>query len=231
LEQLQKQRRASLKTKGQGTEYNADLEAFNQAVRKARADKESRQAELAVLWAKLAEVTASLKDKLQVLEKIREMYPHNRKILSGLAFYSAADEAWPQALEYIRTFLKGEGRQTPDRMSLGLLEAGILHHQGLEEEARTNLEAYVRRTRDPWFLTISEYLMGKQTEDSLKKRAGESAENLITAYTPLGFWAEGSGDKKKAIKHYKEALESFLDTWFEYDFAKERLKRLRESAE
>ena len=73
--------------------------------------------------------------------------------------------------------------------------------------------------------------MGKQTEDSLKKRAEESAENLITAYTSLGFWAEGSGDKKKAIKHYKEALESFMEVWFEYDFAKERLKRLRKPAE
>jgi S1-C subfamily serine protease/predicted DNA-binding protein len=231
LEQLQKGRRELLKTKDKWAVYNADVEAFNQDVQKALAEKQTRRTELVTLWAKLVEETAEVKDKLQVLEKIKQMYPNNRAILSGLAFYSAADEKWPQALEYIRTYLTGEGRQNSDRMSLGLLKAGILHFQGLDEEARTSLEAYVRRTRDPWYLTISEYLLGKQTEDSLKKRAGESPENLVTAYAPLGFWAEGSGDKKKAIKHYKEALESFLDSWLEYDFAKERLKRLKKPSE
>jgi lipoprotein NlpI len=115
-------------------------------------------------------------------------------------------------------------------MGLGLMEAGILHYQGQEVEAQTNLEAFLRRTRDPWYQTISEYLLGKQSEDLLKKQAGETPENLITASTVLGFWSEGSGDKNKAIKHYKEALGTFLDTWLEYDFAKERIKRLKQPA-
>ncbi len=29
------------------------------------------------------------------------MYPENRQLLVGLAYYSAADEAWPEALEYV----------------------------------------------------------------------------------------------------------------------------------
>ncbi|UCF56695.1 MAG: trypsin-like peptidase domain-containing protein, partial [Deltaproteobacteria bacterium] len=231
LEQVQKRRRESLQAKDQWAEYNAAVESFNQAVQRAQADKEGRETELAPLRAELAEETASMKDKLQVLEKIQEMYPHNRNILLALAFYSAADEEWPQALKYIRTLLEGEGRHNSVRMSIGLLKAGILHYQGLEHEARASLEAYVRQTRDPWYLTISEYLLGKQTLDALKKEAGKSPENLISAYTPLGFWAEGSGDKKRAIKHYKSALESFLDSWIEYDFAIERLKKLKKPAE
>jgi MoxR-like ATPase len=63
--------------------------------------------------------------------------------------------------------------------------------------------------------------------DSLKKEAGMSPENLITLYTALGLWAEGSGEKKKAVEYYKEALESLLDTWHEFEFARERIKRLR----
>jgi lipoprotein NlpI len=65
----------------------------------------------------------------------------------------------------------------------------------------------------------------------LKTGAGKNPENLISAYTSLGFWAEGSGDKKRAIKHYKLALESYLDSWIEYDFAIERLKKLKKPAQ
>jgi len=30
-----------------------------------------------------------------------------------------------------------------------------------------------------------------------------------------------------AIRYYKEALISYMDNWIEYDFAKERVKKLR----
>jgi hypothetical protein len=62
----------------------------------------------------------------------------------------------------------------------------------------------------------------------LKKGAGVSPENLITLYTALGFWAEGAGKKEGAVDHYKVALESLLDTWHEFEFARERIKRLRQ---
>ena len=61
----------------------------------------------------------------------------------------------------------------------------------------------------------------------VEAQAGGSPENLITVSTVLGFWSEGSGEKNKAIRYYNEALGTFLDTWREYDFAKERLKRLK----
>ncbi len=231
LEEVQKRRRKSLKTDKEWAEYNANLGLFNQALGKAQSDKKSREEQLAPLRTKLAEETTTMKEKLEVLKKIRELYPHNRNIDLALAFYSAADEAWPQALEYIAAVLKEDGRQNAERMSLGLLKAGILHYQGLHDEARESLETYIHQTRDPWYLTISEYLLGKETLDALKKGAGKSPENLISAYTPLGFWAEGSGDKKNAVKHYKVALESFLDSWVEYDFAVERLKKLKKPAQ
>ncbi len=73
-------------------------------------------------------------------------------------------------------------------------------------------------------------MQGKKTEETLKIQAGESPEHLVTGHTVLGFWAESSGNKKEAIKHYKEALASFLDNWPEYLFAKERFMRLKKSA-
>ncbi|MBW2518306.1 MAG: trypsin-like peptidase domain-containing protein, partial [Deltaproteobacteria bacterium] len=230
LEQLQKRRRKALKTKAQWQEYSKNIEAFNKSVKDKLEQDTKLKAELSPLMAKFIDETVAIKEKQEVLKKIAEIYPHNRKIYVALSFYSAASEDWSQALEYIRIFLDGGGRQNADRMSLGILEAGILNKQGLTEETRTSLQAFVSRTMDPWYLTISDYLLGNQTERSLLEQAGESPENLLTAHSAVGLWAEGSGDKQKAIKHYREALGSFLDTWLEYDFSKERLRRLKQPA-
>ena len=228
LEQLQKRRQKALKTKAQWSTYNEAIQAFDTVVKKAQEAEAKREAELIPLMMAFMDETVAIKERREALRKISEMYPQNRKIFVTLAFYSAADEDWSQALEYTRTFLKGDGRQNTDRMSLGILEAGILHFQGLGDQAQASLEEFVSRTMDPWYLTISDYLLGKQTERSLLEQAGGSPENLITAHAALGLWSEGSGEKQKAIRHYREALGSFLDTWLEYDFSKERLKRLKQ---
>jgi hypothetical protein len=102
---------------------------------------------------------------------------------------------------------------------------------GKNEEARARLEAYRRRIGDPWYRTLTDCLLGEVAVEPLKKAAGESPEKLVTAHTALGFWAEGLGDKERAIEHYKVALESFMDTWLEFDFARERIKSLRRASE
>ena len=227
LEEIQKRRRKIINSEAQLVKYNANVEAFERQVRKVLPEKRAREEKLAPLRSQLMTKGGSINEKVAVLEKIHGIDSENRQILVGLAFYSAAKEAWPQALKYIRTFAKGGGRPYGYRMSLELLEAGILHYQGNNVEAQAGLEAFLRFTRDPWYQSICEYLLGKKTEDFLKKQAGESPENLITVSTALGFWFEGSGNKNKAIRYYNEALGTFLDTWREYDFAKERLKRLK----
>jgi S1-C subfamily serine protease len=231
LENVQKHRREVMKTKKLLTQYNKNVTAFEQKVKTSLEEKKDLEEKIAPLRMKLISDVTIVADKLKALEEIRVLLPENRQLLVGLAYFSVAEEAWPRALEYIRTFLKQGGRQYSDRMGLGLMESGILHYQGLEVEAQASLEEFLRDTSDPWYQTISEYLLGKQTEDFLKKQAVESPENLITASTALGFWSEGSGDKEKAIRHYKEALGTFLDTWFEYDFAKERIKKLKMPAQ
>ena len=228
LEQLQNHLRNALKTKAQWKAYNKELEAFNKSVKDKLEQDVELKAELTPLMAKFVDESVAIREKREVLKKISEIYPKNRKIYVALSFYSAADEDWAQSLEYIRIFLKSGGRQNADRMGLGILEAGILNLLGRHDETRASIEAFVGRTMDPWYLTISDYLSGKQTERSLLEQAGESPENLLTAHSTVGLWAEGSGDKQKAIKHYREALGSFLDTWLEYDFSKERLMRLKQ---
>ena len=52
----------------------------------------------------------------------------------------------------------------------------------------------------------------------------------MTAYTVMGFWNEGAGRPENALKNYKVALEAFLDDWLEYDFARERIKKLKKAS-
>jgi len=105
------------------------------------------------------------------------------------------NEKFECALEYARTFLKIRGRENAGRLSVGLLEVEVLHNMGRMEEAKASLEGYCRRIKDLWYLAISDYLFGKQIEQSLSEKAEESPENLVVWHTALGFWAEGSGDK------------------------------------
>jgi tetratricopeptide (TPR) repeat protein len=218
LDQVQKRRLDSFQGQARYAEYQAEMD---------QVEKEGRRAKLAVFTDRFEEDSATPRDKREILEKILEIAPSNPDLLVGLAFYSAMEEAWEKALEYARTYLKREGRENAGRLRVGLLEGGILHHMGRQKQARAALEAYGRRTKDPWYRFLSECLLGEKTVDSLKKEAGESPEKLITAHTALGFWAEGSGEKERAIEHYKVALESFMDTWLEFDFARERIKSLR----
>jgi S1-C subfamily serine protease len=227
LAQFYKQRRASLRTAEEWAAFNAELEAFNRQVKDVRSAKQSLQEQLAPLIARAGGGTLGLEQKLPVLEKIHSLIPDNRSLLAELAYGSAANQDWDKSLGYIQSFLNTAVRENARRLSIEILETSILKNQGKEDEARQHLENYQQRVREPWFLSISDYLLGKETEPSLRAMAGETPEKLLTAFTYMGFWDEGSGEDKKALKHYKEALESFLDDWLEYDFARERIKRLR----
>ncbi len=227
LEEIQKRRLDALQGNGQWAEYQGSIEAFNQIVLKDQMTKDSRRSEVADLRAELQLPASSLKSRREALERILGIAPDNGDVLVGLALYSAMEEAWDEALAYTRTFLKRSGRQSASRLRMGLLEAEILRYTGKQEEARAGLEAYNQVTRDPWFRAISECLLGKRSVESLEKEAGIRPENLITLYTALGLWAEGSGEKERAVEYYKEALESLLDTWHEFEFARERIKRLK----
>jgi tetratricopeptide (TPR) repeat protein len=230
LDQIQRNLRDTLKTQTQWSRYNADLNEWQQALSQARTAGAERRGQMAALNARIADRTTDLEDRLQALEQSRQLAPDNRHVWAALAFYSAAAENWPAALEYVDQFLKTDGRRTTRYMSLELLKACILNYQADEAQTRRVLEKYAAETRDSWYISISEYLRGQQTEQSLRDNARAIPEKILTAYTFMGFWAEGSGEREKALKHYKEALGSFLDDWLEYNFALERIKKIKKPA-
>jgi len=231
LKHVQRERMSSLKYSAERTKFQTQIENFAQTVKKDLSAKAKHRAELEPLIAKFKNGAMNPGDKQAVLEKILEKDKTNGEILLWSAYYSAIAESWNPALEYAQTYLKIEGRESAGRLNLGLLQPEIFHNIGNEEKAKTELEEYKRRTKDPWYRAICECLMNERTEQSLIEKAGESPEYVITAHTALGFWAEGSGDKKMAIRHYKEALGSYMDERVEYEFAIERIKKLRKISE
>jgi hypothetical protein len=99
---------------------------------------------------------------------------------------------------------------------------------GKDQEADDRLTSFVRDEQsDPWYRGIGETLLGEKTEAQLIPGTGESPYDALTAYTAMGFWAEGDNQTQKAVKYYREALGSYLDHRPEYGFARERLRRLQ----
>ena len=227
LKEIQNQRMNALQNKLEKTDYRIEIEAFTRTMEENYVIKSEQRTNLAPLIARLKQESINSEDKQSVLEQILKNDYKNGEILRKLAFYSAMNEKLEYALEYARTFLKIKGRENAGRLSLGLLEAEVLYNAGRKEEARAYLEEYSRRIKDPWYLAISYYLLGKQIQQPLLEEAGKNPEDLVVWHTALGFWAEGSGEQKKAINHYREALGTYMDTLVEYEFAKERIKRLR----
>jgi len=229
LEEVKKERRKVFTTEDQWREHAERVERFEASALETMQSKRKSLERLAPLWARLADGTISLEEKQGILKKALEYDPANRMIPGALAYYSAALEAWPEARELLKKFPKKEGRPNALWLRLQLLEAQILHYQGLEAEAEAELNEACRRIRDPWFLALCGYLQGRRTEESLRKESKDRPEEMVTGYTALGFWAEGSKDKSMALRFYREALNSFLTDWLEYDFARERIKKIKKA--
>ena len=112
-----------------------------------------------------------------------------------------------------------------------MLATEILFNMGRKEDALAQLETFLHNTEAAWYRTIARCLLDQEKEKSLAEKAGESPEFVLTGHAALAFWAEGTGDKDKAIDHYREALGSYMDDMIEYVFAVERIKKLRQKSQ
>ena len=227
LAQVQRQRMASLHKRTKRIKYQAGINKFSKTIEKDYILKREQLEKLAPLIAKLKESLTTPEDKRDILEKIMEIVKVNEAVLVGLVYYSAMNEEWDLALKYARVFLEAGGRENAGFLTVGLLEPCILNNIDRKDEAIERLKVFSNQIKNQWYKHIAKCLLGEETEKSLVQRAGESPEYLITAQCALGFWAEGAGKNKKALKHYKEALGSYMDDWLEYEFTMERIKKLK----
>jgi S1-C subfamily serine protease len=230
LEKTQQQKLAGMEDPGTRRQYQAQLDQFDREFQKSRPKLAEHRALLAPLRAQLGQDSLAPQAKRALLNQILKIDPADGDLLVAMGFYSAMEADWEPALQYAHQFLSLTGRENAGRLQMGLLRAEILLNMGRRKEALAELENFVHNTEDVWYGSIAECLLGRETEQFLAEKAGESPEYVLTGRMALAFWAEGSGDKDKAIDHYREALGSYMDDMIEYAFAVERIKRLRQKS-
>lgn len=229
LESVQEKRSRGFREEQLRTAYMAEVKEWRKGVLATREREHEKKKRLEALQAKAQEESASLREKVGILEEMLELDPENGKLMEELAFLEAAQGRWGQALAHARSFLGKPGRENARRLTLGILESVCLRLLGRAEEALEVLEAFHSGIKDPWHRAIAECLLGKRSRAGLLTEAAQSPEKLLTLHLALGGWAEGFSDKKKAVEEYKEVMASFLDGWVQFDFARERLKALRQA--
>lgn len=230
LQKVQKDRLLSMESDTKKADHRKAQEAFSIKQQKQYSEKVNEQEKLFPIILKLGQQFENAEEKRNILKQLLKKNYKTGKILPRLIYHSAMAELWSEALVYARQFLGMGGRDNLDRLSIGLLVPQLLDMMGKKDEAGVELKKYHERTRDPWYRSISECIIGEKTEPSLKEKAGTHPENLLTLYMHLGLWAEGSGDREKAIQYYKQALESYMDNRIEYAFAIARINQLKKQS-
>lgn len=178
----------------------------------------------------VSQASMPLTAKRALYERELSQHPSDGEKIHELAFFAAMEEDWDAALSYIRQYLAIPGRENANRLELLLWEPLILQYMGKTGESRDKLESLVSHIGSAWFKDIGNCLLDNESEDDLAERAGENPEYLLTAYTALGFWAEANGTEKKALNYYREALGTYMDEWRLYEFAWERIKKIKKQA-
>jgi S1-C subfamily serine protease len=213
---------------------NKDKRAYRKQI-KAFAQKVEKKIDLEQVLSKQADQSTAATQTSMPLEAKRALHerelskdPSNGDTIHELAFFAAMEEDWDAALIYARQYIAIPGRENANRLNLLLWEPLILQYMGETEQARKMLDGFVARVNASWFQGIGDCLLGNRSEKDLADRAGENPEYLLTAYTAFGFWAEANGDRKKALNYYREALGTYMDEWRLYEFAWERIKKIRD---
>jgi S1-C subfamily serine protease len=201
---------------------------FREEFRQIIAAKAQELDTLSSLASDFERAAADPEKRQQLLAQIISITPDNRHLKAIMAFYGAIASDWPGALEYANDYLQFAGREDALRLGTSILVPGVLQQMGKKDEARLQLQEFCRLTDTSWYRQICETLLGERSEEDLIEKAGKVPENILTARTALGFQAEALGDRNLAIRHYREALGSYLVDWIEYDLARQRYIKLRQ---
>ncbi len=210
---------------------NEKHQSFLDALKEKKTAEKKQYTALIPYIAMLSHKSSEPKTRIEALEMLDDEKRVNGEILSSLAFYNAMIGQWEKSLEISQRFLNINGRETATRLSMGVLEPQLLLMLGHKKAAKTRFNAFIKTTNDVWYRQIARCLTGDLAEKILIKKAEASPEYLVTAHMALGLKAESNHDPDKALKHYKEALGSYMDDWLEYEFCLKRIKKLKGDAD
>jgi tetratricopeptide (TPR) repeat protein len=134
---------------------------------------------------------------------------------------------WQEADNWLGMYLAQGGREQGNRLAAGLMRAQMRAASGDTAPGTEALRAYAQHTADPWYRNVARCLLGDIPAQQLASLSEENPPLKLTFQTALGIQMEQQGEPEKAIEHYSEALESYLDDWMEFAFARARIVLLR----
>lgn len=239
LARVQRKREEAFRDDNERLAYQKDCEQFRREYRSKLEEKRNMSAG-----------HAGTGNEFRDYQRLVTADPDNRSLLAACAMKSAAMGQWNCALEYTERYLGNEGREGANRLGMGLLRAQLLcimeQKNSLGEEGKglpiidlptpqnkkttavNELKNYVLKTNDPWHKHIASVLLGEHSGTAIPDKEPQTPERSLTLAVALGFQAEADGNIPGAIKQYINAIESHLDNWPEYEFAKTRIKILRQ---
>jgi tetratricopeptide (TPR) repeat protein len=224
---IQKQRLSLFDESKERATYLAEIKKTERLMQKEHLIIEEKSKKLTRLAKRLAHPDMNLDNRRQLLSQMHEIEPDNTEILAGLIFVDIMSGTWKRALKQIKDYLRTPGHESRSRLSIGLMEPIVLRMLGKDDQSKAELDKYVEKTMDPWFLSIARCLSGDIAVDHLIAKAAPEPAYILTANAALGLWAEGGAKPELAIGHYREALGSYMDEYPEYELSLERIKHLR----
>ena len=222
LEQVGREREKRL-NESDLARYRSEQAEYRKRCASASAEVQERKADDAALATSLGDP----KGEALLLRKIVRTAHVVPGYQMSLGYSEALLGNWKNAYLALKRYLSKPGRESANRLGSGLFSAQLLAMFGQHRQSYQALEAYFAQTKDPWYRKLAQGALGKIPANLLEAEASEYPEKLLTCQAMLGLKAEGENNPVLAQQHYALAFESFLPNWLEYQFAKERLRRLR----
>ncbi len=206
-----------------------EIERFHSSLEQALGERDQKLEEITPLFSRLLMPSVRINDKISILKRMREIDADNKDILISLAFFHAMEGDWQETVKYINEFLKKGGRENKSYLSIRVLELGVLNNLGLSsDDLESKTLEILNQIEDSWYRAILKMMSSKTSESVMMERAAQHPEYLLTTHFALGFLSEGNREFDKAVYHYKEALSTYLEGWWEYEFAKARIRKIRD---
>jgi len=238
LKRVQARRADLLRDAAQKSGYLADCQRFVEELQAAVRQQSVLAGRASALRQALSEVddagisdsaplTAALKQKLELSANLAQLDPEIRYLPLVLGFLNAELGNWQEAERWLGIYLAKGGREQGNRLAAGLMRAQMKAAAGDAAAGSEALHAYARNTADPWYRDVARCLLGEISEQQLVRLSEENPPLKLTFQTAMGLQMELQGEPEKAMQHYSEALESYLDDWLEFELARARIILIR----
>lgn len=221
LERVQAIRSGGLASTAERRQRSADVGSFlkrAETVGRSKKKVEERMKKFARICDEEGEIKA-----LSVMAKAE---PLDAQYPIALVFELAKEGRWLAAAEACRRIKPRGGRESANRLGIGLMRVQLLRLAGNKAESEEAMRSFLIATKDPWYRVLARVVSGSSTEHEAAQQASDDPAKQVTLHTALGLMLEARGDIEAAAENYRQALDSGLSDWYEYNLAKARIERL-----